>query len=181
MVEIDGQPWFVAADVCRILGIGWDKTNKVYAPSRIAKHLNEDENASNRIANPKQNMLIISESGLYKLIIRSDKPAARAFQDWVTRSRLATLDVLLAIRKAETKQLLFGASGSMPHHCGMLAINPTYLWTAIRPIHMPLTCTHHAKTLRNYIRHTLVQQTRTDPSRLAQPQAWPEEEREGLG
>ncbi|WP_366518336.1 BRO family protein [uncultured Paracoccus sp.] len=37
--------------------------------------------------------LIISESGLYKLAMRSDKPEARAFQDWVTR------DVLPAIRK----------------------------------------------------------------------------------
>ncbi len=37
--------------------------------------------------------LCVSESGLYKLIMRSDKPAARAFQDWVTR------DVLPAIRK----------------------------------------------------------------------------------
>ncbi|WP_418314504.1 Bro-N domain-containing protein [Roseomonas gilardii] len=40
-----------------------------------------------------QGLALISESGLYKLIMRSDKPQARAFQDWVTR------DVLPAIRK----------------------------------------------------------------------------------
>lgn len=38
-------------------------------------------------------VMLISESGLYKLIMRSDKPEAKAFQDWVTR------DVLPAIRK----------------------------------------------------------------------------------
>lgn len=40
-----------------------------------------------------RSQIIVSESGLYKLIMRSDKPEAKAFQDWVTR------DVLPAIRK----------------------------------------------------------------------------------
>lgn len=35
--------------------------------------------------------VIISESGLYKLVMRSDKPQARSFQDWVTREVLATI------------------------------------------------------------------------------------------
>jgi prophage antirepressor-like protein len=45
---------------------------------------------------PNRGANCISESGLYKLIMRSDKPEARAFQDWVTR------DVLPAIRKDGT-------------------------------------------------------------------------------
>jgi hypothetical protein len=76
-------------------------------------------------------------------------------------------------------------------HLRSIRINPPSLWNAgnqsdvpldgDRPIPTPLTCTHHAKTPRNCIPLPLVQQTRADPSRQAKPQAWPEEEREGLG
>lgn len=71
MIELDGQPWFVAADVASILGFtttagaGW-----------YLRHLDDDEvntitlTDGNR-GNP--NKRIISESGLYKLITRSDK------------------------------------------------------------------------------------------------------------
>lgn len=93
IIDRGGQPWFVAADVCRVLDLGWDKSNNVYAPSRLVRHLAGDEKASSRIANKGQPHLIISESGLYKLIMRSDKPEAVAFQEWVTR------EVLPAIRK----------------------------------------------------------------------------------
>ena len=52
----------------------------------IRKKLNDDEKGVKRIATlgGPQNTSIISESGLYKLVMRSDKPEARAFQDWVT-------------------------------------------------------------------------------------------------
>ncbi|SFP34974.1 Prophage antirepressor [Ectopseudomonas composti] len=96
VIEQDGQPWFVAADVCAALSIGWDKTNYRYAPSRVVGYLDASEKGSKKIASPSngsQNTLIISESGLYKLVMRSNKPEARAFQDWVTRV------VLPAIRK----------------------------------------------------------------------------------
>lgn len=94
MVEIDGQPWFVAADVCRILGLS-QVTNAL-------RNLGRDEITLTRIKGFRGSHInTISESGLYKLVMRSDKPAARKFQDWVTRSRLETLDVLPAIRKAE--------------------------------------------------------------------------------
>ncbi|UPG71622.1 hypothetical protein MVG78_13765 [Roseomonas gilardii subsp. gilardii] len=96
VVEIEGQPWFVAADVCRILDL------KMSASGTFVVHLRRlDVSEMRREMVPtivsgrelrRQNMLI-SESGLYKLIMRSDKPEARRFQDWVTR------DVLPAIRK----------------------------------------------------------------------------------
>lgn len=95
MVEIDGQPWFVAMDVTEILGIA-DKSR-----GYVLNRLSADERSLYRIQKGYRSVSIISESGLYKLVMRSDKPAARKFQDWVTRSRLATLDVLPAIRKAE--------------------------------------------------------------------------------
>ena len=91
-VLIDDKPWFVAADACKAIDLAWDKTNNVYAPSRVTRHLNEDERDSRQIANQGQRLLVVSESGLYKLIMRSDKPQAKEFQTWVTR------DVLPAIR-----------------------------------------------------------------------------------
>lgn len=95
VVEIDGNPWFVAKDVCEVLGLDG------YA-SQHTKRLDDDEcrvmtrtqNTSLPIFKGKAaRVTLISESGLYKLIMRSDKPIAKRFQDWVTR------DVLPAIRK----------------------------------------------------------------------------------
>lgn len=87
----DGEPWFVAADVCRVLEI---------ANSRDAvKDLEEDEKAViSKVGNadisvPNRGLRIISESGLYALIFRSRKPQARAFRKWVTQ------EVLPAIRQ----------------------------------------------------------------------------------
>ena len=91
-VTINGQPWFVAADVCRVLSLGVEK-----GQSKNLHYLQADEKAQ---LTPGQiggkgmsHATIISESGLYKLVMRSDKPQARAFQDWVTR------EVLPAVRK----------------------------------------------------------------------------------
>lgn len=97
VVEIDGGPWFVAADVSAILGLG--------NASMACRVLGSDEKRTatratniNLFADGRGSarLILISESGLYKLVMRSDKPAARAFQDWVTR------DVLPAIRKTGT-------------------------------------------------------------------------------
>ena len=82
-----GEPWFVAKDVCDILG---------YANSReaVAK-LDEDERGVSEILTSSgvQKMTIINESGLYNLILRSNKPKAKKFRKWVTN------EVLPAIRK----------------------------------------------------------------------------------
>ncbi len=89
VIEINGAPWFVAADVCRCLGL----PNTTMA----VRSLSADEKRSlSRIEvglSPGAAVNLITESGLYKLVMRSDKPQARKFQDWVTR------DVLPAIRK----------------------------------------------------------------------------------
>lgn len=90
MIDREGNPWFVAADVCRSL----DFKNIDTSMTHILSKLGSDE----KMRAPKNPLLarqpyLISESGLYKLVMRSDKPEARAFQDWVTR------DVLPAIRK----------------------------------------------------------------------------------
>lgn len=72
------NPWFVAADVCRALDLG----NAGQAVSR----LDDDEKGvtSNDTLGGKQQMTIISESGLYALILTSRKPAAKRFRKWIT-------------------------------------------------------------------------------------------------
>lgn len=87
IVTIDGAPWFVAADVLFAFGHGQD------AHGSIMRKLDPDQSTLHRLQNAPRSQRIISESGLYKLVLRSDKPQARQFQDWVTR------EVLPAIRK----------------------------------------------------------------------------------
>lgn len=84
----DGEPWFIAKDVCDALGIA---TNHLREEGR---GLDDDEvstlpNWEGRGAAP----LIVSEAGLYSLVLKSRKPDARAFKRWVTH------DVLPSIRR----------------------------------------------------------------------------------
>ncbi|MGQ9370941.1 BRO-N domain-containing protein [Azospirillum sp. ST 5-10] len=93
VVTLDGNPWFVAADVCKALGYNVKADGSVNV-SQALKPLQADEVTTTQISGQRGlPMKLISESGLYKLVLRSDKPQARAFQDWVTR------EVLPAIRK----------------------------------------------------------------------------------
>jgi prophage antirepressor-like protein len=95
VVTIDGNPWFVATDICNILGLGWDKANQTYAPTKACRALSSDQIGRFQMPTKRgvRDSLIVSESGFYKLVMRSDRPEASPFQDWVTR------DVLPAIRK----------------------------------------------------------------------------------
>jgi prophage antirepressor-like protein len=92
----DGNPWFVASDVCEAL----DYKNTSDA---IGTHLEDDEKMT--IANGDSHsgkrggarlMTLINESGLYALVLRSRKPEARKFAKWVTS------EVLPSIRKTGT-------------------------------------------------------------------------------
>jgi anti-repressor protein len=87
IVMIDGAPWWVAKDVCSILGLG--DVNKA------TERLDEDEKLVRKIFVSGQNrdMITVNESGLYALIIRSNKPEAKKFRKWVTS------EVLPVIRK----------------------------------------------------------------------------------
>ena len=86
----DGEPWWVLADVCRVLDIKNSRD--------VANRLDEDEKGVSLTHTPggPQNMTIISESGLYSVILRSDKPEAKPFRRWVTH------DILPAIRREGT-------------------------------------------------------------------------------
>lgn len=86
-VEVDGEPWFVLKDVCAVLGIGNSRM--------VFDRLDSDEKGVSQIDTPGglQNVNIINESGLYNVILRSDKPEAKPFRKWVTS------EVLPSIRK----------------------------------------------------------------------------------
>jgi len=86
-IDRDGEIWFVAADVCSAL--------EIINPTRSLKRLDDDEKGlhSMKTLGGKQDVTIISESGLYSLILTSRKTQAKLFKRWVTH------DVLPAIRK----------------------------------------------------------------------------------
>ena len=80
IMNINGEPWFVLKDVCEVLGMDSTQLKKV------ADRLEEDEKGRTQITTPggAQESRIISESGLYNVILRSDKPEAKPFRKWVT-------------------------------------------------------------------------------------------------
>lgn len=90
IVEKDGQPWFVAKDVCEIIGLS--------QVSRAMDRLDDDERGLVKVThpqNPEKTLEVnaVNESGLYQLIIASNKPEARTFRKWITS------EVLPMIRK----------------------------------------------------------------------------------
>lgn len=80
-----GEPWFVAKDVCDVLGTETRDVRKVLDADEV-----DTIHIGNRGGRPS---LIINESGLYSLILRSRKPEAKRFKKWITS------EVLPAIRK----------------------------------------------------------------------------------
>lgn len=86
-LEKDGEPWWVLADVCKVLEIKNSRD--------AAARLDADEKGVALTDTPggMQKATIINESGLYAVILRSDKPQAKPFRKWVTA------EVLPSIRK----------------------------------------------------------------------------------
>ncbi|MDR0615191.1 MAG: Bro-N domain-containing protein [Synergistaceae bacterium] len=85
VVPKDGQPWWVAKDVCDVLE---------HSNSRKAiELLDDDEKGVSKVYTPggMQDMSVINESGLYALIIRSNKPEAKKFRKWVTSEVLPSI------------------------------------------------------------------------------------------
>lgn len=86
-VEMGGEPWFVLKDVCNILGVSKYRDT--------AARLDADERGSVEVdtLGGTQQVIAVNESGLYHVILRSDKPEAAPFRKWVTS------EVLPSIRK----------------------------------------------------------------------------------
>lgn len=87
VLEIDGEPWFIAVDIAKVLDY-----RTAYDMTRI---LDEDEKGTQIVRTPggNQNVIVINESGIYSSILRSRKPEAKQFKKWVTS------EVLPSIRK----------------------------------------------------------------------------------
>lgn len=85
LLDREGEPWFVAKDVCDIL----EHTNHKMA----IQSLDEDEKGVSKVYSlgGVQETNIINESGLYSLIFRSNKPQAKVFRKWVTGEVLPTI------------------------------------------------------------------------------------------
>ena len=86
-ITIDGEPWFVAVDVCKALQI---------ANSRDALTRIDDDEKGVVLTDTlggKQEVTIVNEPGLYTLVLSSRKPEAKAFKRWITH------EVIPAIRK----------------------------------------------------------------------------------
>lgn len=90
VVMQNDEPWFVAKDVCDILGTRTDTVKGIVGEKRVRSINPNLIGVDNRGG---RDMLIINESGVYRLAIRSDKPSAEKFQDWITD------EVLPSIRK----------------------------------------------------------------------------------
>ena len=90
IVESNGEPWFVSADICKALEL---------APTAV-RRLEEDEKAGLRLTQTSSNgteqgrlFTVVNEPGLYTLILGSRKPEAKAFKRWITH------EVIPSIRK----------------------------------------------------------------------------------
>jgi len=85
-----GDPWFVGSDVCKILG--YRKNAKGYVNVTDAlRPLDNSERCIDRIDTSRRSVALIAESGLYKVVLRSDKPDAKEFQNWVTQVVLPSI------------------------------------------------------------------------------------------
>ncbi|MFF2075178.1 Bro-N domain-containing protein [Kitasatospora sp. NPDC058162] len=108
VVMIDGEPWFVTADVCRIVGRK-NPTTAVYGlePHQhrtvdlrsVTLHPMEgyDVSAAQKPYRQRNPLLgVVSEAGLYSLLLRSDKKSAQPFRTWVTE------ELLPSVRRGDT-------------------------------------------------------------------------------
>lgn len=81
---LDGEPWFIAKDVCEALDIS-NTSDALRALDEDERRLVLKSNVGNPDINfPNRGLAAINESGLYALILRSNKESARAFRKWLT-------------------------------------------------------------------------------------------------
>lgn len=87
VVDSDGEPWWVAADVCAVLGIG--------DVSMAIARLNSDDTSTagvvDSVGRRNPNTRIVNESGLWDLVLDSRKPEAKRFRRWVTSEVLPSI------------------------------------------------------------------------------------------
>ena len=106
----NGEPWWVARDVCQILGL--EDTHKA------VERLDEDEKGRKTIPTPGGNqvMWIVNEPGLYSIIIRSNKPEAKQFKRWITHEVLPSIP----LKPNYIKIPAILATGQLPHGANLI-------------------------------------------------------------
>ncbi|MFC1431332.1 Bro-N domain-containing protein [Streptacidiphilus sp. N1-3] len=129
VVMIDGEPWFATTDVCRILG----RTNPSEAAKMLKGHQTqtldmrtvglatsepyEEPAGRNAYGRGNPTLNLVSESGLYTLVMRSRKPSAEPFQQWVTAELLPSLrrgDINIEAERLRMADVLTGAVEHRP-------------------------------------------------------------------
>ena len=87
-LQLNGEAWFVAADVCAVLGLA--------NPSQAVSYLDDDERCliTNEALRNNGGMQAVSEAGLYSLVLRSRRSEAKTFRRWITH------EVIPAIRRS---------------------------------------------------------------------------------
>jgi prophage antirepressor-like protein len=128
-VSIDGDPYFIAKDVCDALGIQ-------NCRDTLAKQLPEDEKGVDTIYTPggKQEMLVVNEPGLYRLIFQSRKPEAERFKTWVFNEVLPQIRRSGAYTAEPLSQAwgIYGLFSSCPEMT-IRRINQLVYYLALRP------------------------------------------------
>ena len=84
----NGETWWILKDICRVLEM------KANSAGEVVKRLDKDEYDSIGLTDSlgrKQKAYVVSESGLYSILVRSDKPKAKPFRKWITTEVLPTI------------------------------------------------------------------------------------------
>jgi prophage antirepressor-like protein len=92
-IEKDGEYWAIASDVAKVLGFRDANTAVRVLPEHVRGTLKVRTTSEKKKARKYQDYTIINEKGIYRLVMRSNKPEALDFQDWIC-------DVLVELRKA---------------------------------------------------------------------------------
>lgn len=95
-VTIDNEPLFCLMDICKAL--------EMKNPTMVASRLEEDEVTKLDLGSKNGETNFVTESGLYAVILRSDKPNAKKFRKWVTSEVLPTIRKTGSYQKPLTQQ-----------------------------------------------------------------------------
>lgn len=112
IIERNGEPWFVAKDVCKVLELDMASGARGLDPDEKGLHIMQTRGGEQKIQ-------IVSEAGLYSIILRSRKPEAKAFKRWITHEILPSIrrngayvheaakyeDVLRAVLEAQDRHV----------------------------------------------------------------------------
>lgn len=168
-VQVNGEPWFVLADVCKVLELS--------NPSKVADRLELDEKANFELGLRGGATNCINESGLYAVVLRSDKPQAKPFRKWVTsevlpsirkhgsysvQSQFADLSPQLQVliqmetrqkqieaRQVEQATALAGLEQKLQNTCEVIALDKT-AWRKDSEHLIKQDCTGNRRGLRRY-------------------------------